>query len=87
MKTEKLINGKKRLEQFRNKFSNKQIHILTAILEAVWIIIMLLLLRKLLAVEIVIIIMLGGIIIAMIMYIFVFDLDGRATKKNVEGSK
>ncbi len=81
MKTEKLINGKKRLEQFRNKFSNKQIHILTAILEAVWIIIMLLLLRKLLAVEIVIIIMLGGIIIAMIMYIFVFDLDGRATKK------
>lgn len=84
MKTEKneeLINWREKLEQFRNKFSNKQIHIMTAILEVLWIIIMVLALRKLLAVEIITIVLLGGVFIAMIMYIFLFDLDGRAVKK------
>lgn len=81
MKTKGLIKAKKKLEQFRDRFSSKQVHIMTAILEVVWIISMIFLHRNLLIEEIVTIILLGGAFIAIIMYLCIFDLDGKASKE------
>lgn len=78
-RVERRIKRMEKLQRFRNKFSDKQVHTITAILSLIWIVRMIFV-----PIEImyrVVLMLVGPTVIWLLIEFFIFDMDERESEK------